>query len=241
MNEDLESANKENTLNHLAVIMDGNRRWAGSKKLPTFAGHRAGVESLKSLVKTCSNKKIKILTAYAFSTENWFRKKNEVDFLLQLFIEVLDKELHEMNEQGIRLKFIGDQETLNPKLRFKIHESEKLTQGNNKITVQMAFNYGGRAEITNSVKKIVDLCKSNSISSDEINEDLVSKHLYTGDLPDPDLLIRTGGEQRISNYLLWQLAYTELYFTKTLWPDFAEKNLDEAISEFYKRKRRFGK
>lgn len=228
-------------LYHLAVIMDGNRRWAAKKNLPGFAGHRAGVDTLKDLVRLCPPRNIKYLTVYVFSTENWSRKKEEIEFLFDLFIKVLDNELAELHEQGVKLMFIGDRSSFQPELLYKIEQAEKLTEKNSTLSLQVAFNYGAKTEITNAIQKIAQEAIDGKIEAKDINSELIEANLYTAGLPEPDLLIRTGGEQRISNYLLWQIAYSEIIFSKTLWPDFSESDLDACLDEFKTRSRRFGK
>lgn len=227
---------KETGLKHIAVIMDGNRRWAKLKNLPTAMGHKKGVDALKETLKACDNFGIKYLTVYAFSTENWKRKQEEVDFLMDLFCKTLKTETLEMNKKNVRIKFIGDTTKLAPKLQEILKESSDLTNNNSGVTLQIAFNYGSRDEIVNAVKNIV----KSGISTDDITEKLISDNLYTKDVPDPDLLIRTGGEMRISNYLLWQIAYSEFCVTQKFWPEFNKEALTDAIMEFKNRQRRFG-
>ena len=227
---------KETGLKHIAVIMDGNRRWAKLKNLPTAMGHKKGVDALKETLKACDDFGIKYLTVYAFSTENWKRKQEEVDFLMDLFCKTLKTETLEMHKKNVRIKFIGDTTKLAPKLQEILKESSDLTNNNSGVTLQIAFNYGSRDEIVNAVKNIV----KSGISTDDITEKLISDNLYTKDVPDPDLLIRTGGEMRISNYLLWQIAYSEFYVTQKFWPEFNKEALTDAIMEFKNRQRRFG-
>ncbi|MDX1919819.1 MAG: polyprenyl diphosphate synthase [Candidatus Caenarcaniphilales bacterium] len=226
---------------HLAVIMDGNRRWAAKKNLPGFAGHRAGVDTLKEIVKLCPPRNIKYLTVYVFSTENWSRKKEEVDFLFDLFSKVLEKELNELHEQGVKLNFIGDRSSFEPELLYKIEAAEKLTKNNKTLFLQVAFNYGARNEILDAVRSLSRQVADGKLKPEQIDFQTIENNLYTTNIPDPDLLIRTGGEQRVSNYLLWQIAYSEIIFSKVLWPDFSAKDLDECLSEFSSRTRRFGK
>ncbi len=236
-----EIASAENTVKHLAIIMDGNRRWAKAKGLPSFAGHRAGVESLKRVVKACPDQGIEYLTVYVFSTENWARQIEEVKFLFDLLQKVLGHELNELKKQGVKLRFIGDLDSLESELRFKLLEAQKETAQNNKLTLQIALNYGGRAEITHATKQIAKLVGEGKLQVEDINQELVSENLYTTGIPDPDLLIRTGGDSRVSNYLLWQIAYSEIIVHPTLWPDFDESTLDECLKDFSGRARRFGK
>jgi undecaprenyl diphosphate synthase len=226
---------------HLAIIMDGNRRWAKAKGLPGFAGHREGVESLKAIVKRCPDVGIKYLTVFVFSTENWSRQAEEVNFLFDLLKKVLEYELAELIKQGVRIRFLGDLEAINPELRFQLQNACDVTKHNNKLQLQIALNYGGRADITTAAKILSAKVRNGELKPEEITSELFEKHLYTDDIPAPDLLIRTGGETRISNFLLWQLAYSELIFTDTFWPDFRKKDLDICLEEFVKRKRRFGK
>lgn len=232
---------KETNLNHIAIIMDGNRRWAKEKLLPSAVGHQKGVESLKNTMRSFDKFGIKYLTVYAFSTENWNRKKEEVEFLMNLLAKTLCDELDEMHKENVKITFVGNLEKLSDKLIKILHNAENTTKNNTGVNLQIAFNYGSRDEITNAVKAIAQKVKNNEISPDEITEDTISDSLYTKNIPDPDLLIRTGGEKRISNYLLWQIAYSEIYVTNAFWPDFDEKELEKAILEFERRNRRFGK
>lgn len=234
--ENISDIVKETNLKHIAIIMDGNRRWAKEKGLPSAVGHKKGVDALKSTLKACDDFGVKYLTVYAFSTENWNRKQDEVDFLMDLFCKTLKNETLEMHEKNVIIKFIGDISKLSPKLQEILRESSELTKNNTGVTLQIAFNYGSRDEIVHAVKNIV----KKGYSADEITEDLISKELYTSNIPDPDLLIRTGGEMRISNYLLWQIAYSEIYITKKFWPEFDKDALSDAIIEFKNRQRRFG-
>ncbi|MBQ3819378.1 isoprenyl transferase [bacterium] len=226
---------KDTNLKHIAIIMDGNRRWAKEKNLPSALGHKKGVDALKKTLRACDDFGIKYLTVYAFSTENWNRKKEEVDFLMELLATTLTNELEEMHSEGVKISFIGDIKKLSPKLQKILENSVNLTQNNTGVNLQIAFNYGSRAEIVHAVKNII----AEGIS--DITEDVISDHLYTKGIPDPDLLIRTGGEIRISNYLLWQIAYSEILITDQYWPDFDKTSLELAVQEFYKRQRRFGK
>ncbi|MBR1680854.1 di-trans,poly-cis-decaprenylcistransferase, partial [bacterium] len=203
--ENINSIVKETDLKHIAIIMDGNRRWAKMKNLPSAMGHKKGVDALKNTLKACDDFGVKYLTVYAFSTENWNRKQDEVDFLMDLFCKTLKNETLEMHEKNVVIKFIGDTTKLSPKLQEILRESSDLTKENTGVTLQIAFNYGSRDEIVHAVKNII----SSGISSDKVTTDLISQNLYTANIPDPDLLIRTGGEMRISNYLLWQIAYSE--------------------------------
>ncbi len=228
-------------LQHIAIIMDGNRRWAESKFLPSGAGHKKGVDALRTAIKECINFGIKYLTVYAFSTENWNREKEEVDFLMSLLAKTISEEIPEFKRNSVKVRFIGDIESLNGNLKSILYNCEKETLSHKALNLQIAFNYGSRLEITNAVKAICRKVLADEVSVDEINEDLISKNLYTAGIPNPDLLIRTGGEKRISNYLLWQSAYSEIYVINTFWPDFDKNSLIDSIIEFQKRNRRFGK
>ncbi len=232
---------RSTNLRHIAIIMDGNRRWAKSKFLPSAAGHKKGVEALRAALKACAKFNVKYLTVYAFSTENWNRPKEEVEFLMSLLAKTIKSEVPEFIENDIKLRFIGDRTSLNKDLIDILEYGEKQTENCKTLNLQIAFNYGSRLEITNAVKKIVQKVNSGELTVEDISEDVISRNIYTSGMPDPDLLIRTGGEKRISNYLLWQCAYTEIYVTDTLWPDFNEEALAKAIIEFNSRSRRFGK
>lgn len=227
----------ENIPKHIGMIMDGNRRWARERGLPTFEGHRRGYDKVKEVGDWCLARGIKILTVFAFSTENWQRSKEEVDYLMNLLHFALTKELNEFNKRGVRLKIIGRREGLPEKVTKAIDEVEKVTAANTKGLLQIAINYGGRAELVDVVKKIV----SQNVPSEKIDELVIEQNLYTVGVPDPDLIIRTSGEQRLSGFLLWQSAYSELYFCQKYWPAFSEKDLDEALQWFAGRGRRFGK
>ena len=232
---------KDSNLKHIAIIMDGNRRWAKEKLLPSAAGHKKGVDALRKIVKACTDFGIKYLTVYAFSTENWKRTKEEVDFLMSLFSQTIIAEIPEFNKNDVKLKFIGDRKSLNKDILSVLEQGEAKTENNKMLTLQIAFNYGAKQEITNALKNIVDDVQSGKIQADNITEETVADYLYTKNVPSPDLLIRTGGEKRISNYLLWQCAYSEIYVTDEYWPEFNKKSLAKAIEEFNLRNRRFGK
>lgn len=232
---------KNTKFQHVAIIMDGNRRWAKKRMLPSAAGHKKGVEALRATLKACAKFGIKYLTVYAFSTENWKRDKEEVEFLMSLLAKTIVNEVPEFIENDIKLTFIGDRKSLSKEIVDVLEFGEKETAHCKTLNLQIAFNYGARMEIKNALKEIAKKVKNGEISADEITEDLISQNLYTFNIPDPDLLIRTGGEQRISNYLLWQCAYTEIYITDIFWPEFDEKALADAILEFNSRQRRFGK
>lgn len=232
---------KDTNLQHIAIIMDGNRRWAKQKGLPSAFGHKKGVDALKTIMRACDDFGIKYLTVYAFSTENWNRKQEEVDFLMDLLGQTLKNELQEMHENGVVINFIGDLTKLNPKLQEILANAVEVTKNNTGVRLQIAFNYGSRDEVVHAVKNIASKIQSGEMKIEEINEDVISKSLYTYNIPDPDLLIRTGGEMRVSNYLLWQIAYSEFYVTDTLWPDFDKSALSEAVENFHSRQRRYGK
>ena len=225
---------------HVAVIMDGNRRWAVKRLLPTKQGHRAGVEPLRTLVKACRDLGIRHLTVYAFSTENWSRSAEEVGFLWNLLQESIMREVDGLDAHGVRMRFIGEIDELGQKIRSAIAQAESRTAANDKLTLNIALNYGGRREILEVVKAIAHAAKASEIDIESLDERKLSSFFYTAGQPDPDLLIRTSGEQRISNYLLWQLAYTELYVTPTLWPDFGEEDFRQALLDYQSRQRRYG-
>jgi undecaprenyl diphosphate synthase len=217
--------------------MDGNRRWAKAKGLPRFKGHTLGAEKAKKVAKWCSKRGIKYLSLYAFSTENWNRPKAEVNFLMSLLEKFAEESVLEAKEYDGRLLFLGDISALPIRMKKAIRKAEEATKDNKGITVNIMLNYGGRAEIATAIKKIIE----NKTKANEISEEKISQFLYTANIPDPDLIIRTGGEERLSNFLTWQSVYTELYFCKTFWPDFAEKNLDKALQEYSSRQKRLGK
>ena len=225
---------EKNDLKHIAIIMDGNRRWAKEKGLPSAIGHKKGVDALKATMRACDDFGIKYLTVYAFSTENWNRKPEEVNFLMDLLGQTLKNELKEMHENNVVISFIGDTTKLSDKLQEILANAVETTKNNTGVNLQIAFNYGSRAEIVKAVQAIVDS------GVNEITENLISKHLYTKNIPDPDLLIRTGGEMRVSNYLLWQIAYSEFIVVPEFWPDFDKEKLAECIKEFDNRNRRYG-
>ncbi len=235
--KDIKAIVKNTNLKHIAIIMDGNRRWAKEKHLPSAMGHQKGVDSLRSTMRLFDQFGIKYLTVYAFSTENWNRKKEEVEFLMGLLAKTLLNELDDMHKENVRIRFLGDLTKLSKNLVDIVKNAENKTKDNTGVNLNIAFNYGSRDEITNALKAIVQ----EGLKSEDITEETVSNHLYTKDIPDPDLLIRTGGEKRISNYLLWQLAYSEIYVTDAYWPEFDENELSKAIVEFEHRNRRFGK
>lgn len=231
---------KKNKLSHIAIIMDGNRRWAKENNLPSAVGHKKGVDSLKTAVRSCHKFGIKYLTVYAFSTENWNRKPEEVNFLMDLLAHTIKNELNELFDNGVVIKFIGDLTKLNTKLQKILFDAENKTKDNTGVNLQIAFNYGSRNEMVNAVKSISQKVLNNELAINEISEETVSQQLYTSNVPDPDLLIRTGGEMRVSNYLLWQIAYSEILVTQQYWPEFDEKSMSDAIIEFNNRQRRYG-
>ena len=226
--------------NHIAIIMDGNRRWAKKRNLPVKLGHKQGAETLKKIVRYANNIGIKYITVYAFSTENWKRSKEEVSALMGLLENYLDEFSKEADTENIVIRVLGSMEELSKGLQESIKNTIERTKNNTGTVFNIALNYGGRAEIIKAVKEIANSYKNNELLIDEINEELISKRLYTKDCPDPDLLIRTSGEIRLSNFLPWQTVYTEFLFLDKLWPDFSEKDLDEAIEVFRKRNRKFG-
>ena len=222
---------------HVAIIMDGNGRWAKGRRLPRIAGHRRGVDAVRATVRGCAERGIEFLTLFAFSSENWRRPAEEVALLMQLFQAALSNEVEKLHKSGVRLKVVGDTTRFDPKIRRLIEQGEHLTADNRQLTLTVAANYGGRWDIMQALSKLM----KEKRSLNEIQEEMLSPYLAMSYAPEPDLFIRTGGEQRISNFLLWQLAYTELYFTETLWPDFGAAALDEAIASYRRRERRFGR
>jgi undecaprenyl diphosphate synthase len=225
---------------HIAVIMDGNGRWASARALPRPAGHRMGVRSVKQIVENCARRGVSVLTLFAFSSENWKRPKEEVSMLMGRFLEALDNEVEELHKNGIRVRFVGALGQLTPALRMRMEAAMNLTAGNRRMTLVIAIAYGGRWDIASAAQELARRCIAGEMRVEDIDETALGSLVALADLPDPDLLIRTGGEQRISNFLLWNLAYTELYFCDTLWPDFGEKELNAALEHFSRRQRRFG-
>lgn len=220
---------------HIAVIMDGNGRWAKKRFLPRIMGHKRGLDALENMVKHCAGLGVRYLTVFAFSTENWRRPEDEVSFLMGLFLQALQKQVRRLHENNMRLKILGSRERFNRQILQGIEEAEALTANNTGLTLSIAADYGGRWDILQAANRLL----ADGVS--EITEDMLAKYLMLGDAPEPDLFIRTGGETRISNFLLWQMAYAELYFTDILWPDFDETALDAAVASFQKRERRFGR
>ncbi len=227
----------QHNLKHLAIILDGNRRWAKKRGLPPFAGHREGIEAVKRVIQACLKYKISYLTVYAFSTENWQRSQREVGYLMRLAYKYIGGGVDYFNQHNIRVRIWGDKKSLDKDLRRRLQAAEEATQKNTALQFNICFNYGGRLEILQAVKKIVKEKKSPAT----ISEKLFSSYLFSADVPDPDMIVRSSGEMRLSNFLTWQSVYSELYFTKTLWPDFGEREIREIIREFSKRQRRFGK
>lgn len=236
----MENIDKENLPKHIAIIMDGNRRWAQNKGLATRDGHKAGADALENISKFCNEIGVKYLTVYAFSTENWKRSKEEISALMAILRIYVDSFLREKNKQNIRIKVLGDISELSKSLQKSINKAIEVTKNNTGLTLNIAFNYGGRPEIVMAMKNIAKEIKENKIDIEDINEKLISNHLYTAGQPDPDLLIRTSRELRTSNFLPWQLVYTEFYFPDKHWPDFGKEDLLEAIRVYQKRNRRFG-
>ncbi len=226
---------------HIAIIMDGNGRWAKKRNLPRVAGHKRGVETVKDIVKACAQIGVKYLTLYTFSTENWKRPKDEVSTLMRLLLRSLRKESDELHENDIRMQTIGDIQSLPEEVQKQLFDTIKKTAGNKKMTLNLALSYSGRWELINAVKQIAALASEGKINENEINEANFSQFLTTKGVPDPDLLIRTSGEFRVSNFLLWQIAYSEFFITDVNWPEFSRKHLYEAITDFQHRERRFGK
>jgi undecaprenyl diphosphate synthase len=222
--------------NHVAIIMDGNGRWAARRGLPRQAGHRAGAENLRRIIRACVEFGINILTVYAFSTENWGRPESEVRALMRIFARVLDQETEELNSQGVCVHHLGDLTGVDPTLQAKVRRALELTKENDRLILNVAFNYGGRAEILHAVRDVLE----DGVKPEELTEELFSSYLFTRTLPDPDLVIRTSGELRVSNFLIWQAAYSEYYPTPALWPDFGREDLYEAIVAYNQRDRRYG-
>jgi len=223
---------------HVAIIMDGNGRWARRRMMPRVAGHARGVESVRAVIRGCIDQGVEYLTLFAFSSENWRRPADEVSFLMQLFLKSLQKEIDRLHENSIRFRVIGDTSRFDDSLVRLIREAEERTAGNERLTLTIAANYGGRWDIMQAMERMLD---ADPLRRSGFSEEALAPHLALAYAPEPDLFIRTGGEQRISNFLLWQLAYTELYFTETLWPDFDEQALGEAIASYQQRERRFGR
>ncbi|MES9956479.1 MAG: isoprenyl transferase [Sedimenticola sp.] len=226
---------------HVAIIMDGNGRWAQNRGLPRYAGHQAGVKSVRTSVEQCAIHGVEVLTLFAFSSENWNRPKKEVGLLMDLFMVALKKEVKRLNRNNVRLRIIGDRSAFSEALQKRIAEAENATSGNDGLLLQIAANYGGRWDITQACRKVAERINAGEIDPTHVTEDLISEALTFADQPDPDLFIRTGGEQRVSNFMLWQLAYSELFFSPVLWPDFDVEAFEDALGSFQNRQRRFGK
>ena len=222
---------------HVAIIMDGNGRWASKRGLPRLAGHHAGTENLRRIIRASVEFGIKFLTIYAFSTENWNRPREEVDGLMRILEDVIDKELKELNDQGVQIRHLGRLDQLSTPLQRKVSQAVEATRGNSQLVLNVAFNYGGRDEVVQAVKHMI----RDEIPVEDITPELLSQYLYTAGVPDPDLIIRTSGELRISNFLIWQAAYSEWYVTPILWPDFGREEFHKALAEFSRRERRYGK
>jgi undecaprenyl diphosphate synthase len=237
MNTDTEHKNLPQTIpTHVAIIMDGNGRWAQARGRPRLAGHRAGTENLRDIIEASAEFGIQYLTIYAFSTENWNRPEAEVKGLMRIFRNMLDRELQNLHENGVQLRHIGKLDPIEPALQKRVKEAIELTKDNERLILNVAFNYGGRDEIIHMVKEILKA----DYEPEQIDQEVIQQYLYTHDAPDPDLIIRTSGELRISNFLIWQSAYSEWYFTPTLWPDFGKEDLRQALFEYSERDRRFG-
>jgi undecaprenyl diphosphate synthase len=225
------------TVRHLAIIMDGNGRWATKRHLPRLAGHKAGVNALRRLLEYAVDEHIEMLSVYAFSTENWGRPRIEVEGLMRLFWETIRSDIEKLHREGVRLRHLGRLQDLSPDIQQAVQDSVELTRNNTRIGLNVCFNYGGRAELVDAIRQII----ADGRTPDSITEELISSYLYTRDLPDPEMVIRTAGEMRVSNFLLWQSAYSEYYATPTLWPDFGQEDLCAALESFRQRQRRFGR
>lgn len=231
---------KEKLPQHVAIVMDGNGRWALQQGLPRIEGHRAGVQAVKEIVRCCAEMGIQYLSLFAFSSENWARPADEVEFLMSLFLEALNQEIAELHQSGIRLCFTGDRRALSESLQEQMQQAERLTEQNKKLLLNVMVNYGGKWDILTATQKIIQAIEKGELAADELDEQHFDAYLDTYPMPDPDLFIRTSGELRISNFYLWQLAYTELYFTEVFWPDFRTEEFKKALKAFSQRKRRFG-
>ena len=225
---------------HVAIVMDGSGRWARRRRLPRFAGHRAGVDAARNLVQACGEKEIEVLTLFAFSSENWRRPPEEVETLMGLFRNALKQEARNLHEHNVRLEIVGERRVLNDMLRQRIVQAEELTRTNTGLRLMIAMNYGGRWDVTQACREIANRVRDGELDPDSITPEIVDRYLSFSELPAPDLFIRTGGEMRVSNFLIWHLAYTELYFTDTLWPDFDHRSFDAALDAYASRQRRFG-
>jgi undecaprenyl diphosphate synthase len=231
------ASERKPVLRHMAIIMDGNGRWATKRHLPRLAGHKAGVNALRRVVEAAADENIEMLSVYAFSTENWARPRIEVEGLMRLFWETIRSDLEKLHRDGVCLRHLGRLQDLSPDIQQAVRASVELTRNNTRIGLNICFNYGGRAELVDAVRQII----ADGCDPDVITEELISSYLYTRDLPDPDMVIRTAGEMRVSNFLLWQTAYSEYYATPTLWPDFGREDLRAALESYRQRQRRFGR
>ncbi len=229
-----------NVPRHVAIIMDGNGRWAEKRGLPRIAWHKAGVEIVRDIIRACVENEIRVLTLFAFSSENWRRPAKEVSLLMNLFMMALQREVKKLHKNGVQLRIIGDITAFDQKIQDQIVKSQALTANNDRLVLNIAANYGGQWDITHAVQQVARKVEAGELNADQIDSAIIQQHLSMADLPDPDLFIRTGGEQRISNFLIWQLAYTELYFTDVLWPDFDQQAFADALQSFAGRQRRFG-
>ncbi len=234
------SAPSDTVPRHVAIIMDGNGRWAAARSLPRHAGHRAGLKAVRATVESCAKAGVEVLTLFAFSSENWRRPRDEVSLLMALFLEALDREINDLHKNQIRVRFVGDLTQLSPALQARMQTAEQRTAGNQRLTLVIAMAYGGRWDIAQAATSLARQCVEGTLKPEEINETRLGGELSLRGMPDPDLFIRTGGDQRISNFLLWNLAYTELYFCDALWPEFGDAELAEALAQFAQRERRFG-
>ncbi len=240
MEKYVELLDRQNIPHHVAMIMDGNGRWAKKRGMPRLFGHRQGVETVEKIVRACVKLGVKQLSLYAFSTENWKRPQDEVSGLMRLLVEYFDKKTDQLNEEGVKIRVIGNVGALSKVAQQSIFNAEEKTKNNDVLGLNIAINYGGRDEIVQAVSRIARGVQEGTIAPDEINEEMVGQYLYTKGIPDPDLMIRTGGEKRISNFLIWQLSYAELWFTDVYWPDFDIETLAQAIYAYQNRERRFG-
>ena len=226
---------------HVAVVMDGNGRWANKRHLPRAAGHKAGVKATRAIVENCAKKGIEALTIFAFSSENWNRPKDEVSSLMSLFVSTITAEVKKLDKKNVRVRFIGDRTRFSEKLQQSIEKSEELTRDNTGLQLNIAANYGGRWDIVNTCRRLAQAVKDGAVAVDDIDEEMFDSSISLSEVPAPDLFVRTGGEQRISNFLIWQLAYSELYFVDTLWPDFSDEDFEASLDWYAGRQRRFGK
>ena len=240
MPDDIDISKTSNIPKHVAIIMDGNGRWAQKKGSARIVGHKAGVETVRSVIQTCVEKGIEVVTLFAFSSENWRRPEKEVSLLMSLFLAALQREVKKLNKNDVQLRIVGDVSAFDKKIQEQIIKAEALTKENKTLVLNIAANYGGQWDITQSVKSLAEKIEAGELKAENITSDLINQNLCMNDLPEPDLFIRTGGEKRISNFLIWQLAYSELYFTDTLWPDFDQDAFEKALDSFAGRQRRFG-